>query len=475
MALCPVCEKRFAKRGVQNHVRTQHPDRYREFYPEREESDTLPIPDKIPDAVPPKTIATPTERQIESHPVTVAEINELTRHPVKAPSPNGEPEAKADPKNGDIVEIHGKKYKVVERTLKSPEVPTKSIKNNEIPIQKPQKKEKPKKHRFRLKGLWGKKKDSQPSKVTPPPIGSTSAPQPQSPQPPQKMKDPEGALELILAMPWYILIMAIILSFVFDWNFWVDLYNQPIIQLYIWIFGNIGNTAAMMFLLLTVMVILVVSLIVHKGFYRMLFKDIYIKSMRSRLMVNETEKETKVESRMVFMPSTREGRVYLTIGIGFWDRVYRKRTKKPRPDILTLYIRRSMFSPLLNPFRLLHSCDKVYVMDPDHTRVWRDGRWRMTVAASRFVRDAEDNSLCYWLEDETYSHNIFNSDWYKKTHEKLMTTGTDKVKIASLINPDLQQEQMRHGMTMSDGMDFEMESRIKELEKKQGETKQNAP
>jgi hypothetical protein len=47
-----------------------------------------------------------------------------------------------------------------------------------------------------------------------------------------------------------------------------------------------------------------------------------------------------------------------------------------------------------------------------------------------------------------------------------MTTGTDKVKIASLINPDLQQEQMRHGMTMSDGMDFEMEKKIKDLENK---------
>ena len=333
MALCPVCEKRYAKRGVQNHVRTQHPDRYREFYPERDDS-LVPETPTNSNAIPSKTIsdlpkqevkeAPPLPKQespsIESHPVTVSEINELTRHPVKAPSPNEESETKVNPKNGDIVEIHGKKYKVVTRTLKSPEVPAKSN-ENEIPIQKPQKKEKPKKHRFRLARLWGKKKGLEPSNLTPPPIGSTSAPQPQSPQPPQKMKDPEGALELILAMPWYILIMAIILSFVFDWNFWVDLYNQPIIQLYIWIFGNIGNTAAMMFLLLTVMVILVVSLIVHKGFYRMLFKDMYIKSMRSRLMVNESEKETKVESRMVFMPSTKEGRVYLTIGMGFWDRL----------------------------------------------------------------------------------------------------------------------------------------------------------
>jgi hypothetical protein len=172
----------------------------------------------------------------------------------------------------------------------------------------------------------------------------------------------------------------------------------------------------------------------HKLVWRFFFKDLQIRGLSKSLV------DTK------FQGTSFEGRIYLTIGYGTLDRLYRRWTKTEKPEVATIYFRTGLRSPtLLNPFKVLASCHKGYVRQPIGTRrIVTDGLFKRTLIATHKRRDTEDNSTVYWFELERYDQKLFDSQWYEGTHKAVIKSGLDKVSKACLMDSTVQKHQMEN-------------------------------
>jgi len=288
---------------------------------------------------------------------------------------------------------------------------------------------------------------------------------------PPMEKDPESLISLMLSIPTWALILGIPLFLYYSYDGLIAfLESSDLGTILIWSFQNIGDTGAKIILVMVGIVVIVALVLFYKIVWRMAFKDFQIKYASPRFMAHgDLEEGDDINivggARRVFIPATYEGRVYASIGFGFWDRLYRKWFNVERPEHITLFVHRT-WKPV-NPFKPLSSCDKIYLDDPTGVeRIYKDGKFRTTTIATRMVRMSEDNAIVYWLDDGAYPQDKFNSKWYNDLHSQMLDNGLKKVSKGSLVNPDIQQDQMRRNMLWLPPQDIEAEKQLLELKKK---------
>jgi hypothetical protein len=259
-------------------------------------------------------------------------------------------------------------------------------------------------------------------------------------------KDPEPLLDMLLGLPAIILFFGTIAFFILNPGVIQQISEISLFVLFFYAIGHIGETVAMMIISIFAIIGILFLLIFHQIAWRMAFPDFQMAFMHDRLHESKIKDGPRTTKR-VLMPRTVMGRVYLTVGYGKIDKWYRKKYNAPVPDTKILFIRRGWFSPqMLNPFRPLSSCDKVYVYDPDNVRYSKSGLFRRTVRGSHLRREFEGNAEVYYLMDDAYDQPDFNSKWYQDTYDTELKTGMVKITNACLINPDIQQDQMRRNL-----------------------------
>jgi hypothetical protein len=285
------------------------------------------------------------------------------------------------------------------------------------------------------------------------------------------MRNAESVLNWVLSIPIWLLLITIGLNV----NPIIELSNNPYMELIVFVIQNPNDQGSQIVLALMAIMVTLVLLVVHRLFWRMAFKDLILKDFRIvGLARQENKDDTKVinsKAIKTFMPSTKQGRIYLSIGAGKWDKMYRKLFHVPYPDTITLYVKRSRFKPV-NPFKPLASCDilKVYnperLEDPDKTRYQNDGRWRRIVQGNRLIRDFTDNSLEYWVDSGFYPQPNWNAKWYEKIHEGVLDKGLRKVTKGCQINSDIQQDQLRNNVLHIPVQEIEAERQFKDFKEK---------
>lgn len=273
----------------------------------------------------------------------------------------------------------------------------------------------------------------------------------------EKPKDPEDLLDLLTAIPAIVIVLALAYkSFVavFTWNFsfFIGWTNSDIAQIYFWVLANPSQAVSIIILSLTAILVAVAIFLVHRLIWRLCFKDLQVRYLK--------KDATTGELRAV--GSSRIGRMYLTIGRGFWDRLYRRLAKKPVPDTVTIYFKRRGF---VNPFKVLASCEKGYLKDPDHSMFVIDGLFKRTLIATRLRRDTENNSTVYWFEGGDYATISFDSKWYEDTHREEIQAGLNMVGKACGMDSSIQKEQMKTSISFMPTDLLAEQKRIWELKK----------
>lgn len=245
------------------------------------------------------------------------------------------------------------------------------------------------------------------------------------------MKDPEGALDIITRIPAVILVFVLMYKALTDLRFFQGWIDTDIGQLYVFVFTNINNPASIIILVLTIITVAIVALVIHRLFWRLMFKDLQISYIKNDPKTGEFKA----------IGTSKEGRVFLTIGRGPLDRLYRRITKRPKPEVVTIYFKRR---GIINPFKVLPSCEKGYLLDPDGTRFVIDGLFKRTLIATHLRRDTEKCSTVYWFEDGSYDQLPFDAKWYHTTHMAEIETGLTKVSRACGMDSSVQKDQMRN-------------------------------
>ena len=274
---------------------------------------------------------------------------------------------------------------------------------------------------------------------------------------PQKTKDPEGALGILTMIPAAVIVLALMYEMmvaIFTWNFsfFIGWTNSDMAQLYFWVISNPSEPISILILTLTGVMVTLTLFLVHKLLWRMCFKDLQVRYLKK----NGATGELKA------VGTSRIGRMYLTIGTGFWDRIYRRLAKKPVPDVVTIYFKRR---GLVNPFKVLVSCDKGYLKDPDHSLFVNDGLFKRTLIATHLRRDTENHSTVYWFEGGDYEAIEFDSTWYEDTHRWEIKTGLSMVAKACGMDSSIQKDQMRNSMSFEPPELIAEQKRIWELKK----------
>lgn len=273
----------------------------------------------------------------------------------------------------------------------------------------------------------------------------------------KKNKDPEDALELVTAIPAVVIVLfllykAFVAIYTWNFNFFVGWTKSDIAQLYFWVLQNPTQLASILILVMTGLLVALTIFLVHRLIWRICFKDLQVRYLK--------KDETTGELRAV--GTSRIGRMYLAIGSGFWDRFYRRLTKKPVPNVVTIYFKRRGF---VNPFKVLASCEKGYLKDPDRSMFVIDGLFKRTLIATHLRRDTENNSTVYWFEGGDYEAIEFDSKWYEDTHQDEIKTGLRMVGKACGMDSSIQKDQMRSSISYSPPDLIAEQKRIWELKK----------
>jgi len=273
----------------------------------------------------------------------------------------------------------------------------------------------------------------------------------------RKVKDPEDTLGIITMVPAAVIVLALMYEMIvaiFTWNFsfFIGWTNSDMAQLYFWIISNPSEPISILILTLTGVMITLTLFLVHKLLWRMCFKDLQVRYL----------KKDQASGELKAVGTSRIGRMYLTIGSGFWDRIYRRLAKKPVPDVVTIYFKRRGF---VNPFKVLASCDKGYLKDPDHSLFISDGLFKRTLIATHLRRDTENHSTVYWFEGGDYEAIEFDSTWYEDTHRWEIKTGLSMVAKACGMDSSIQKDQMRNSMSFEPPELIAEQKRIWELKK----------
>jgi len=245
--------------------------------------------------------------------------------------------------------------------------------------------------------------------------------------------DPEPTLELVTKMPLFLILGVIAYKYFTNPEFFTQFLDNDVVELYKYVFMDITSPGAIIILVLTAIIVILLSFLLYKMVWRFMFKDMQIRKGFS-------------EDSNVYRkgPGTSfEGRIMLMIGDGFWDRIYRRYTKRPKPKILTIYFRRGFRDPsFLNPFKVLASCHKGYIDNTDGTRYVRDGLFKRTLIATHMRRDTENESTVYWFEDSLYEKKAFTAEWYRARHKEVIKDSLAKVSKACLMDSTTQKRQM---------------------------------
>jgi len=269
---------------------------------------------------------------------------------------------------------------------------------------------------------------------------------------PKEVKDPEGLLGLITAIPAVTVMLLVLYKLVTDYRFFIDWTQSDIAQLYFWVLANPSEAISIIILVATSLIIALTIFLIHRLVWRLCFKDLQVRYLK--------KDETTGELRAV--GSSRIGRMYMAIGRGFWDRLYRRLAKKPSPDTVTIYFKRRGF---VNPFKVLDSCEKGYLKDPEHSMFVNDGLFKRTLIATRLRRDTENHSTVYWFEGGDYEAIDFDSQWYEDTHREEIKTGLSMVGKACGMDSSIQKEQMKTSISFMPTDLIAEQKRVWELKK----------
>jgi len=270
-------------------------------------------------------------------------------------------------------------------------------------------------------------------------------------------RDPEDTLGILTMLPAVAVVLFLLYKMteaIFTWNFgfFIDWTNSDIAQIYFWVLANPSQSISIIILVTTGLLVALAIFLIHQVIWRMLFKDIQVRYLK--------KDETTGELRAV--GTSKIGRMYLIIGRGFWDRIYRRFTKKPVPETVTVYFKRRGF---VNPFKVLASCDKGYLKDPDHSLFVTDGLFKRTLIATHLRRDTENHSTIYWFEGGDYKAIEFDSRWYEDTHTSEIKIGLSMVGKACGMDSSIQKEQMKNNISFLPTDLIAEQKRIWELKK----------
>lgn len=269
---------------------------------------------------------------------------------------------------------------------------------------------------------------------------------------PKAVKDSEGTLGIITALPAVVAILLVLYKLATNYQFFIDWAQSDIAQLYFWVILNPTQAVSIIILVLTGLLVALAIFLIHQLVWRMCFKDLQVRYL----------KKDGVTGELRAVGTSKIGRMYLTIGNGFWDALYRRFTKKSVPEIITVYFKRRGF---VNPFKVLASCEKGYLKDPDHSMFVIDGLFKRTLIATHLRRDTENNSTVYWFEGGDYKAIDFDSTWYEYSHIAEIKTGLAKVGKACGMDSSIQKDQMRTSISFSPPDLIAEQKRIWELKK----------
>jgi hypothetical protein len=274
---------------------------------------------------------------------------------------------------------------------------------------------------------------------------------------PTKTKDPEDTLDLVTAIPAVIIVLALAYEAfvaIFTWNFsfFIGWTNSDIAQIYFWVFLNPTQAVSIIILVMTGLLVALAIFLLHRLIWRLCFKDLQVRYLKKDVTTGELRA----------VGTSRIGRMYLTIGSGFWDRLYRRWTKKPVPEVVTIYFKRRGF---VNPFKVLASCEKGYLKDPDRSMLVIDGLFKRTLIATHLRRDTENHSTVYWFEGGDYQAIDFNSKWYEDTHRDEIKVGLSMVGKACGMDSSIQKDQMRTSISFMPTDLIAEQKRVWELKK----------
>ena len=263
--------------------------------------------------------------------------------------------------------------------------------------------------------------------------------------------DPEPTLEIVTKIPLFIIMGIVAYKYFTNPEFFMQFLDNDLIEVYKFVFSDISSPGSIIILALTAIVLFLLIFLIYKMFWRFMFKDLQIRKGFSP----DSDKYRKG-------PGTSfEGRIYLTIGDGFWDRIYRRYTKRPKPKVMTIFFRRSFRDPsILNPFKVLASCHRGYIVNTDGSRFIRDGLFKRTLIATHMRRDTENESIVYWFEDELYKSKPFTADWYRDRHKGVIKESLAKVSKACLMDSTTQKDQMKNVISWLPSSEIEEQERV---------------
>ena len=263
--------------------------------------------------------------------------------------------------------------------------------------------------------------------------------------------DPEPTLELVTKIPLLLILGIVAFKYLTDPAFFMQFLDNDVVELYKFVFTDITSPGAIIILALTAIILILLLVIVYKMIWRFMFKDLQIR----KGFTDDGQKYHKG-------PGTSfEGRIMLVIGDGFWDGIYRKYTKRPKPKVMTVYFRRGFRDPsMLNPFKVLASCHKGYIDNTNGGRYIRDGLFKRTLIATHVRRDTEAESTVYWFDDDMYDPKPFTSDWYRDGHTECIKQNLSKVSKACLMDSTTQKRQMENVISWLPSSEIKEQERV---------------
>lgn len=276
-----------------------------------------------------------------------------------------------------------------------------------------------------------------------------------------KSNDREGTLDLIFASPWIVIAILFLFKAVSDPYFISGIVESDIVQIYIYIFSNLNNPGAIMILAMTMIALGLLGYLLHRFIWRLAFPDMIMKQrgIEPVFIMNKDGKRIE-KSKPVYIQSSKECRIYFTIGRGRLDNWYRRKHGLSKPSTVTFYVKRNFLIP--NPFRPLSSCDKMIMTDPGYNRWSRDGLYKIVVRASNTLIGHQGNDLIYILSDKGYSHMDFDTNWHDATASDIIKEGLPELARASMVNPDIQQDQLRRNRYFMPEQDVKEDLELKE-------------
>jgi len=269
---------------------------------------------------------------------------------------------------------------------------------------------------------------------------------------PGKIRDPEDTLGIITALPVVVAVLLVLYKLATNYQFFIDWTQSDIAQLYFWVIVNPTQAVSIIILVMTGLLVALAIFLIHQLVWRLCFKDLQVRYLK--------KDTTTGELRAV--GTSKIGRMYLAIGSGFWDRVYRRLAKKPVPEVTTIYFKRRGF---VNPFKVLASCEKGYLKDPDRSMLVIDGLFKRTLIATHLRRDTENHSTVYWFEGGDYEAIDFDSKWYEDTHRDEIKVGLSMVGKACGMDSSIQKDQMRTSISFMPTDLIAEQKRVWELKK----------